>query len=756
MGDSELINNVLKLKGTYYSKNNEQRGGPINLPASSFLDCKKITNLINDLVVLKNYWKDKKLISGFLVNVKYVRVIPKSSRITVLLSEKGTDINEQIVGAIFEQQCHKITYYLLKKDVIDESIRMLNNLLDVCKEKYNGIIECRNFNILPGEKDNNDYSAFKYGKTKFRKLVVECNSIESISYPVYDIKEKTNSIVSFYKTEKNIKKICSELNIGLGPSSIFRELDDEGFLAQIDKNTFDILVNEVPYLISNAGPDLLKIDPVELELSDFDFKPYKIIPGSEPIIGVLDTGYTGETYFDQMVEYKNMLGEDYDPIKENDNHGTEVDSLLVDGSFINGDRYDDECGRFRVKHFSILRKEGEPSPIVIDRIKRVVKDNPNIHVWNISLGSDNPIDKNYISFEANELDKLQYENKEIIFIISGTNLPKKYDIKKGPLKIGAPADSINSLVVNSVNFEGEPASYSREGGVLSFFNKPDICCFGGDLNKAIRVCNRLGEAFNSGTSFAAPWISRKMCFLMDKMNLSRETAKALIIDSAAGWNYNAKNKKYIGYGIVPQKITQILKTRKDEIRFVLSGFSNSYQTYNYNIPIPLVEDRYPFIARATLCYFPSCSRNQGVDYTDTELSLKFGRISDDKNKIIDINDNKQDDEKGHTLENDAREYQRKWDNVKFICSKIKANNRALKSYSNKLWGISITSKQRVKKEIPYLRFSVVVTLREINGKNRIQTFMENCRIKGWNVEEIIINQSNEFYNEIQQDFKFED
>ena len=55
--------------------------------------------------------------------------------------------------------------------------------------------------------------------------------------------------------------------------------------------------------------------------------------------------------------------------------------------------------------------------------------------------------------------------------------------------IGAPADSINSLVVNAVNKNNEPASYSRIGKVLSFFNKPITVVRVSILNK---VHNSLG------------------------------------------------------------------------------------------------------------------------------------------------------------------------------------------------------------------------------------------------------------------------
>lgn len=57
-------------------------------------------------------------------------------------------------------------------------------------------------------------------------------------------------------------------------------------------------------------------------------------------------------------------------------------------------------------------------------------------------------------------------------------------------------------------------------------------------------------------------------------------------------------------------------------------------------PVPINENKYPYIARATMCYFPLCDRSQGVDYTNTELNLHFGRIGNN-GKIKDIKGDKQ-------------------------------------------------------------------------------------------------------------------
>ena len=342
--------------------------------------------------------------------------------------------------------------------------------------------------------------------------------------------------------------------------------------------------------------------------------------------------------------------------------------------------------------------------------------------------------------------------------MSGTN--DNREIKEGTLKVGSPADSLNALVVNSVKRNGQPASYTRKGNVLSFFNKPDVSYYGGDYaeNERINACTSKDIEAVYGTSFAAPWISRKLAFLIDVMGFSREIAKALIIDSAAGWEFKKSTYRYqnlMGYGVVPIKISDILSSDNREIRFVLYGTAQSYNTSNYAIPVPKDSDeKYPFISRATLCYFPECVRAQGVDYTSRELSIKFGRINS-KGNIDDINENVQDEAGSYVNERKSRREFRKWENTKFI-SKILKNNKPLKSYEDRLWGISIISKERLSSVMKAdINFGVVITLREINGVNRIQDFITNCMLRGWIVNEISMENRIELFNKNQEEIFLE-
>ena len=207
-----------------------------------------------------------------------------------------------------------------------------------------------------------------------------------------------------------------------------------------------------------------------------------------------------------------------------------------------------------------------------------------------------------------------------------------------------------------------------------------------------------------------------------------------------------------GYGVVPQRIEDILYVGRDEIRFVLSQEIRDYKTYSYRLPVPSKDGMYPFKARATLCYSPLCSRSQGVDYTNSEVSLSFGRIGEKKKETTDsngkkvieeyqaifpINNDSQDFEGVLTDEKTAREHYRKWDNVKHVGEILKKRNPGCKKYKSSNWGIAFTVKERLEERSGQgLRVGLVVTLKEVNGANRINEFRHNLEMAGWIVNSI--------------------
>ena len=329
-------------------------------------------------------------------------------------------------------------------------------------------------------------------------------------------------------------------------------------------------------------------------------------------------------------------------------------------------------------------------------------------------------------------------------------------------KFSVLADSINSLVVNAVTKNGLSTKYARKGLALSFFAKPEVSYYGGSEEKYIQVCEPLGAALVAGTSYAAPWIARKLSYLIDVLGMNREIAKAMIIDSARGWNESPTPEEVAlyGHGVVPIRIEDIVQTRDDEIKFVVTDISEKWNTYNYHFPVPLKDNCYPYYARATMCYFPVCDRTQGVDYTNTELNLHFGRIKDD-GKLNEINEDKQNQDedlggpRSYILEGEARERFRKWDNVKYVSEKPKERKIPKRSYLNKNWGMEVKTNNRLDPlDGVGLRFGVVVTLKEMYGINRIDEFIRNCNLNGWLVNRIDIDNRIDIHEKVNEEIEF--
>lgn len=744
------MNNVLELKGKRFVQEPKHgNGGGVAMNSKVVVTGEHIMKLRAKLLLLRDFWMNEdRPFSGVLISVHYNKIVAKSNRVSGLL--KGEQSNYVIVGAKFnhEKTKHIITYFLEEKD-LEKSIVLLENT-------------CRVFSTYFAEGISKDlfeqklffdrikYEQFSLNKTLFRQIVADVSYIDD-----FDVETAHNynkdSIITLYDTGVDIKSVFSKIGIDVLSSRI---LDNRTVF--LDENQMNLLYDRVPYLVAMATENISDLSPddfIEEYERDISLIPS---PGIEPTIGVIDTLFDTRVYFSEWVEYHDMVDNNI-PKGQNDyRHGTAVSSIIVDGPKLNP-WLDDGCGRFRVRHFGVAAGAQFSSFTIIKLIKRIIEGNKDIKVWNISLGSNQEINDNFISAEAAVLDQLQYEN-DVIFVVAGTN-KSRADIEK----IGSPADSINSMVVNSVTKSGLSTKYSRKGLALSFFAKPDVSYYGGSEEQYIQVCEPLGVTLVAGTSFAAPWIARKLAYLINILGLNREVAKALIIDAARGWN-DAPTPEEValyGHGIVPIKITDIIQTPEDEIKFLVTDVSEKWNTYNYHFPIPLKGDSYPYFARATMCYFPLCDRAQGVDYTNTELNLHFGRIKDN-GKLNEINEDKQNqcDDIGeagsYILEGEARERFRKWDNVKYISEKVRDRRIPKKAYKNKNWGMEIKTNNRLDpKDGIGLRFGVVVTVKEMYGVNRIDEFIKNCNFNGWLVNTIDIQNRIDIHQKVNEEIDFE-
>lgn len=745
-----MMNNLLQLKGHMKYASNKNRPSFPKLPKNGFVESSHIGDLILELEMIKKRWTNETLIGGALFSVSYKQVVAKSNRISTLFSRGSKETsNDTIRGAKFnyindKKIVHVFTHFM-DLDLLDESINNLKSTKKLIDNYFGGVIY--DYDIEKEIKNRNiDFKAYNLSMGKYFGLVRDCFYVDKFYVDEEGSNIKDKAIVTLYKTKYSTTEILKKLNIRI---DFENTLDDT--TVNLMPSDLNILKNKAPYLIAMSTKDLAAVD--QDDYSDVDDSLIEIPdPTNEPTIGVIDTPFSKNVYFHKWVKYEEIINPDLiDPNIDYD-HGTAVSSLIVDGPSFNPN-LNDGCGRFRVKHIGAAKATRFSSFTVLKTIRDAVIDNPNIKVWNLSLGSNLEIEKSFISPEAAELDRIQSEYN-VIFVISGTNARGEEHIR-----IGAPADSLNSIVVNSVKKNNEPASYYRTGPVLEFFHKPDLSYYGGDNHEYIRVCTGNGEKLVSGTSFAAPWITRKLAFLIYKMGFTREIAKALLIDSAAGWNRKDDMTHSIGYGVVPIRIEDVINCKNDEIRFYISSATDSYETFTYDIPIPTDKDRFPYYARATLCYFPRCSRNQGVDYTNTEMDIHFGRVQDKNGKvsISSINGNKQDlSSQYYTYEGPARELYRKWDNVKHISEKVNPKSRPKQLMGSLNWGISIKTKERLSTHRDEkLNYGVVITIKEMNGVNRISDFIKMCSARGWLVNEVDVNNKLDIFNKAEEDLSFD-
>ena len=93
-----------------------------------------------------------------------------------------------------------------------------------------------------------------------------------------------------------------------------------------------------------------------------------------------------------------------------------------------------------------------------------------------------------------------------------------------------------------------------------------------------------------------------------------------------------------------------------------------------------------------------------------------------------------------------------------ICDPVRTRKQGKKVYGSEgHWGFSIYSKERLdEKHGRGIYFSLVVTLKEIEGKNRIQDFIALARSNQWFVDEINEEISIRTYLQAEEEVVFEE
>ena len=175
---------------------------------------------------------------------------------------------------------------------------------------------------------------------------------------------------------------------------------------------------------------------------------------------------------------------------------------------------------------------------------------------------------------------------------------------------------------------------------------------------------------------------------------------------------------------------------------------SEYSTYVYDLPIPQRNQKIYYAAHLTAAYITPVNRDQGIDYSDIELSIQFGRVKSivgsGKAQISSIGNNK---ERGRLTEEEDRTLFAKWDNVKDFKDKISSSSRGKDPYSGN-YGLQITAKHRKNQPRPLIKCGIVITFRELQGENRQAEFIKSCQARGWLVQEVDVNESIELRQDL--------
>lgn len=704
-----------------------------------------IEKLITNLFSLSNELEKNSVFPCYLITIKYKSIVSKSRRIKRIFKYNRLKPFDFAVGSGYYKKDdgylrHQITYYVSKENV-DHTIECLKKVKAVVDTYFNGVFKSEYMSIE--QRDNIKLILAEievFSKNELFEWICDVSNIDSFYKYIANITNKESSLITFFSIF-NTSEELREFLLSLGLSKDIKCLDGN---TAIIKNDYDlkIIANEVPYFVFQ---ELVKADDYDFDSpinkESEDFIPNISKPSNEPIVGVFDSYFDKDSYFSEWVEcvpcYHKDIEIDYDDMT----HGTKVCNLIVDGPNKNH-WLEDNCGRFRIKLFEVALRKNVNTQFIFDNLERIVSENPDIKVWNFSIGDVYSVSMNQISLLGAKIDYVA-KKYNVLFVVSGTNLRNDYPNEKN---VGAPADSLNALVVNSVDRDGNPALYTRTGPVLTLYTKPDVAYYGGtDDDPLIAYSPKPNDYYCSGTSFAAPLVARKAAYLIHYLHFDPLLAKALIIDAASKWDEhsNMKINHKIGYGVVPKTIKEIIYSDSDEIKFVLSDVTQQYYTKIMTIPVPLDEEKKKFMytAKATLCCFTEGKRKNGVDYSSIEMELKVGRNVQKYSKIrneyyldVDsINKDKQYDEDGYVDENKACIEFQKWNNTKHLIRAIKKKRNGIAPKHGKYWGVSITQIDRLDErellpEQKYgLKFAVVVTLKQVLGEDaKINSFISEC------------------------------
>jgi hypothetical protein len=349
---------------------------------------------------------------------------------------------------------------------------------------------------------------------------------------------------------------------------------------------------------------------------------------TDVIVGVFDGGANVDSpYLKGFVE--NIDVTKAAPMADFVNHGTQVSGAVMFGAINNYSATDTlPVPKVNVKCFRVLPPLDTNDPDlyeVIDGIEEVVPQNPEIKVWNLSLGPRGAIVDDLISRFTFACDLLSAKHNILFTVAVGNDGRLHGDARR----IQSPADMVNGLGVGAyTKRDGQivRAPYScfgpgREGNKL----KPDLVAFGGcDQHPIHLVSDNLNEKiWNQGTSFASPIVAGFAGQLVGYSDgaIDALVARALLIHSAS--SEEKKHSNEMGHGILAETLDEIITCQSNSYTLIYKGELLPKQYAEFTIPWDETINNGKVNLRWTIAVSTAIDPQSPDDYTASSVAMSL-------------------------------------------------------------------------------------------------------------------------------------
>lgn len=408
--------------------------------------------------------------------------------------------------------------------------------------------------------------------------------------------------------------------------------------------------------------DNYRIQPQTLGHLDQKLFPPPAPDVDYPVVGIIDSGICpNNTLLQPWIVGRESFVATGD---ECFNHGTMVAGLIVNSKGLNHLDSRFPNSKAKIVDVNVFPKGSDISEDeLVHAIQETIPKYPEVKVWNLSLGSSDPVGTSDFSDFACFLDEM-HDQHGCLFVVSAGNQndnstwPTLSHDSKNYNRISSPGDSIRAVTVGSIAHKDtqqtlvkseQSSPFSRIGPGPCFIPKPELIHYGGNTceDGGFAQTGILTTGCNNtivesiGTSFSTPIVSSiaaQIYHFLSKNNqkkISTEQVKALLIHSALLNNQSKITHETINnYGFGKPTDIESCMYCEDNCVTLLLEVDVKHGGFEFEkFPFPIAECLHNSDGKfngeiiITLVYSPLVNKNFSSEYCRTNIDVGMGSYS---------------------------------------------------------------------------------------------------------------------------------